>query len=337
MNILITGIAGLLGSHLADRLLKDGHNVYGVDNLIGGYVDNIPEAVEFIKADCGNLNHMKKLTKNIDIIYHTACIATEGFSVFSPVLVSNSVYNNTAVVITAGITNNIKKIVYCSSMARYGEQEIVPFTEDMIPKPQDPYAISKYAAELMVKNLSETHDINYSIAVPHNIIGPRQTYDDPYRNVASIMINLMLQGKSPYIYGDGKQKRCFSFINDDIDSLVKMGLDDATNNEIINIGPDNRFITINELFNILKELTGFKGEPIYVNDRPKEVKHANCSADKARKLLGYECKTSLEDGLNSIVEYIQTRGPKEFDYKFEIEIENENLPLTWKNKLFNKK
>ena len=149
--------------------------------------------------------------------------------------------------ISAAIANKVRRFVMCSSMARYGTNK-VPFTEDMTPRPQDPYGIGKYAAELMLQNLAETHGMEWVIAVPHNIVGPRQKYDDPYRNVASIFINLMLQGRQPYIYGDGNQKRCFSFISDDIAPLKQMAsTTQRASVEIINIGPDDEFITINEL------------------------------------------------------------------------------------------
>lgn len=334
MNIFITGVAGFLGSHLADRMLELGHNVFGVDNLIGGELENIPHGVEFIQADCGDFNKMKLLTKNMDIIYHTACTAYEGLSVFSPSLVTQNTYQNTVALLSAGITNNIKRFVHCSSMARYGTQEVIPFTEDMICKPQDPYGIAKYSSELVVSNLCNTHGIEYSIAVPHNIIGPRQKYDDPFRNVASIMINLMLQGRSPTIYGDGEQMRCFSFVQDDIQCLEKMAFQDNVIGEVINIGPDNRFITINQLYTILSDMIGFEGEPIHIEDRPNEVKKAVCSADKARKLLDYKTTTDLENGLDSMIKFIKDKGVKNFVYHLPLEIESELTPKTWTKKLF---
>lgn len=333
-KIFITGVAGFLGSHLADMLLKEGHEVSGCDNLIGGYLDNVPDDVDFHQVDCTYLSTMKNLMKDIDIVYHTACTAYEGLSVFTPHLVSQNTYQISSTLITAAISNNVKRFVYCSSMARYGEQDKVPFTENMTPKPQDPYAISKYAAELLLKNLSETHGMEYTIAVPHNIIGSRQKYDDPYRNVASIMINLMLQGRQPIIYGDGEQKRCFSFVEDDIGCLKKMAFQKNVLGEIINIGPDEEFITINELAKKIAKLLNFNLKPIYVKGRPQEVKLAFCSADKARKLLGYKTKTSLDEGLQSIIDYIKQKGVKKFRYHLNLEIINQKTPKTWSNKMF---
>lgn len=333
-NIFITGIAGFLGSHIAEALIKKGHTVSGCDNLIGGYEDNIPEGAQYHYADCGDFEKMKELLRNIDIVYHTACTAYEGLSVFSPSLVCQNTAQIAVTVASAAISNNVKRFVHCSSMARYGTQEKIPFTEDLEPKPQDPYGISKLSAEKHLKNLAEIHNMELVIAVPHNIIGPRQKYDDPYRNVASIMINLMLQGRQPIIYGDGEQKRCFSFVQDDIDCLLKLGFQDNVVGEIINIGPDEEFVTINELAKIIAKLLDFDLNPTYMPGRPQEVKLATCSADKARRLLGYETKYTLEQGLQEMIDYIKKRGAKPFKYHLDLEIINEKTPETWKKKLF---
>lgn len=147
--------------------------------------------------------------KNIDYVFHCASTAHEGLSVFSPVENSKNNIVATTSVVASAVNNKVKKIVYCSSMARYGSQKI-PFTEDMKPKPTDPYGIFKVAGEEILKNLCNLNKVDWVIAVPHNIIGPNQKYDDPYRNVISIFLNRMLQKKPPIIYGDGNQKRCFS-------------------------------------------------------------------------------------------------------------------------------
>lgn len=333
-TFFITGVAGFLGSHLADALLKNGHRVIGVDNLLGGYMDNVPHGVEFYAHDCLDRAFLANIMKDVDVVYNCAATAYEGLSVFSPHLVTQNVYGLTVSVLSAGIANKIKRFVQCSSMARYGTQPEVPFREEMTPLPQDPYGIAKYAAELSVKELCDTHGVEYVIAVPHNIIGPRQKYDDPYRNVASIMINLMLQGRQPIIYGDGSQMRCFSFIHDVIDPLIKLGTDLGVVGHVINVGPDEEFITINELAKTTAELLNFDLNPIYMPGRPREVKHATCSADKARAMLGYETKTSLKDGLIEMIDYIKKRGVKPFHYHLDLEIVSDLTPRTWKDRLF---
>lgn len=330
----ITGVAGFLGSHLAESLLKDGHRVIGVDNLVGGYHDNVPAGVEFHTADINNRAKMAELMPGVDVVYHTAAYAYEGLSVFSPHIISENIYSGTVSVLSAAIANHAKRFVHCSSMARYGEQPVIPFTEDMVCQPQDPYGIAKYASELAVRNLCEVHGMEYVIAVPHNIIGPRQKYDDPFRNVASIMINLMLQGRQPIIYGDGKQKRTFSFVDDVVVPLRRMAVEKRPLGHVINIGPDDRFITINELAEILAGLLNFKLDPIYMPGRPQEVRHATCSADKARDLLAYKPQVQLEKGLQSMIDYIRNRGPKPFLYHLDLEIVSDATPRTWKDRLF---
>lgn len=748
-KIFITGVAGFLGSHISDRMLQLGHEVVGCDNFIGGYVDNINRHVQFHPYDCNDLNGIKKIMEGCDIVYHCAATAYEGLSVFSPTIVTKNIVTSSVSVFTAAISNNVKRIINCSSMARYGTNE-VPFRETYIPNPQDPYGIGKVCAENMLKNLCEIHDTEYVIAVPHNIIGPRQKYCmegtslvkletgfkpiknveigdkisiqdkvanvldiiklgkkkcfkltlsngqtvvvgknhkfktivkddiiwkeicklniddyiiseknsilqncdrnsfdykygqflgllisdgtyndkyeasiaccieedkidirnlltelnfkytetsrgsfkfygkslidgfrelglkgtaptkiipeqilqmshetiigvlsglfsgdgwviktgnkigfasvseilvrqvqkillnygitskisvrtpkptiieerklenllpiwnlvilssniehfknigfvykrkqnileekqnilpsktipnlgnylneiklffplsirnkcpnvfntprknitefslnqilelidgwilseesliceeytsfilnqknklvqilnyghflkiknieeieeelyditvdadhhsyvgdglichncDPFRNVASIMINLMLQGRQPIIYGDGTQKRCFSFIQDDIDILEKFAFEEGISGEIFNIGPDEEFVTINELAATIADLIGFELDPIYVKGRPQEVFLANCSADKIREKFGYTTKYTLREGLTEMIEYIDKRGTKPFTYHLDLEIINDLTPVTWKNKLF---
>ena len=245
--------------------------------------------------------------KGVQIVYHCAATAHEGLSVFSPYEITKNNYLASVSIFSAAVNEKVKRIIFCSSMARYGSQKY-PFTETMKPKPVDPYAISKVAAEQVLINLCELNKIEWVIAVPHNIIGPRQKYDDPFRNVVSIMINRMLQGKAPIIYGDGKQTRCFSYIDDCLSCLIPMLDEKIVNKQIINIGPDEEFVTINKVAELCSNVTGMNLPPIYKKDRPQEVKHAICSADKARKLLNYKTTVSVKEGIQKTYEYIKERG-----------------------------
>ena len=240
-KVLITGAAGFLGSHLADHLIQKGFHVVGVDSLLGGDLENVNKKVEFYKYDCQDFEKINKITKGVKYIYHCAATAHEGLSVFSPVEIAknNLVASNS--VIAAGVNNKVRRIIYCSSMARYGSQKL-PFTEDMKPMPIDPYGICKVAGEETLKILCNLNKIEWVIAVPHNIIGPKQKYDDPFRNVVSIFLNRMLLGKSPIIYGDGNQKRCFSYVDDCIFCLLKMLDSKEVVGQVINIGPDEEFV-----------------------------------------------------------------------------------------------
>ena len=219
-------------------------------------------------------------------------------------------------------------------MARYGNNK-TPFSEHSDPKPVDPYGVSKVAAENILKILSETYKFEYNIAIPHNIVGTKQKYDDAFRNVASIMINLMLQNRKPIIYGDGNQKRCFSDIDDCLNCLEKLLFDPNIVSETVNIGPDEEFITINELFQKISNKLQFNKGAEYHKNRPNEVVEALCSSEKARKILGYKTTKSLDESLNEMIDFIKKRGVRKFKYNYEIEIENDDvLPKTWKEKLF---
>ena len=332
MKIFVSGIAGFLGSHLADAFIADGHSVVGCDNMICGALRNVPEAADFHQVDCNQFDTMRRLTRGCDIVYHCAATAYEGLSVFSPHIVTQNIVSASVSLFSAAIDNRVGRIVFCSSMARYGEND-TPFREEFTPRPQDPYGIGKVAAEDLLRNLCSVHGVDYVIAVPHNIIGPRQKYDDPYRNVAAIMINLMLQGRQPIIYGDGTQKRCFSFVDDCIYCLKELATRDSVIGEVINIGPDEEFVEINDLANEIANLLGFNLDPVYVEDRPQEVKLATCSADKARALLGYRTTVDLRSGLAQMIEYIMQHKPTPFKYHLDLEIINEKTPDTWKNRL----
>ena len=332
MKIFITGIAGFLGSHLANRMIDLGHEVSGNDNLIGGEEANLNKKINFFETDCNDLEGMSKIIKGNDIVYHCAATAHEGLSVFSPNVITKNIFQASISTITASIQNNVKRFIYCSSMARYGNQK-TPFDEKMNPRPEDPYGIATVAVENVLKVLADLNGMEWNIAVPHNIIGPNQKYDDPFRNVLSIFINRNLQNKPAIIYGDGNQKRCFSYIDDVIYCLEKLALDTQINKEIINIGPDEEEVTINEIAVMVANETGFNGKAIYVSDRPKEVKFATCNADKSRKLLNYKTRTSLKEAIIKTSKFIKDNGVKEFKYYLPVEIINEKTPETWVKKL----
>lgn len=358
MRVFITGCCGFLGSHLCDALLAEGHTVAGNDSLICGDMDNLPNGVLYHGTDCCNFDGMKADLERFkpDVVIHAAATAHEGYSSFSPSFITRNIYEASVSTFSAAIASGVKRIVYMSSMSRYGKgrcespeggmQDFVepyefngrmygpfngpPFTEKYhVPAPVDPYAISKVAAEDTLRILCNTHGVKYSILIPHNIIGTRQRSTDPYRNVASIMINRCKQGKQPIVYGDGSQTRCFSPVKDCLPSIIKAVNGDA-DGEIVNIGPDEGTITILDLANKVIGLTGFNGGIHFVPGRPNEVKHATCSSVKARQLLGYVPKQSIDDCLKEMVDFIK---PAPFEYSFPLEITSDLCPKTWKDKL----
>ena len=236
---------------------------------------------------------------------------------------------STVVMLREAVTAGVGRVVFCWSMSRYGAQP-APFTEDMTPAPVDPYGISKTAAEQMTRNLCELHGLQWVIAIPHNIYGPGQRYWDPFRNVAAIMANRVLSGKPPVVYGDGSQRRCLSYIEDVTGPLLAMATSPAVAGEVINIGPDDPGVTIGELAGLVLKLADRPDlEPVYFPPRPAEVHTATCSAGKARRLLGYEPRWALEDGLSELLTWVQALGPRPFDYHLPIEIAGDTIPATW--------
>ena len=330
--VVITGVAGFLGSHLAEAYLAKGWQVRGIDNLLGGSLDNVPDGVEFHNLDLDDLEAITPVFVGADLVIHAACTAYEGLSVFSPALVVRNTVQISVNAMTASIRANVPKFVFMSSMARYGDNCGDVFDESLDPKPQDPYGIAKLSAEKLLQNLAEVHEIDLVILVPHNIVGARQKFDDPFRNVASIMTNRMLQGKQPIIYGDGSQQRCFSFIQDVIAPIMTACDSDEAVGEVINVGPDESPITILNLAERLAAVIGFDLNPTFMPGRPQEVPIALCSSDKARQLLGYKTTVSLDQGLQDLVDWIRPRV-KDFEYHLPIEIDSDLTPKTWTQRL----
>lgn len=338
--ILVTGSAGFMGSHLVNELLNKGFNkVYGVDDLSGGYMENVNKKSHFTKLDLRERDLVARYVDKVkpEIIFHLAADATEGRSQFTPIGCTERNYLAYLNLLAPAIRNNIKKVILASSMSVYGSQK-PPFSEDMERKPDDIYAISKAAMERATEILSEVHGFKYVIVRPHNVYGPGQNLSDPYRNVVAIFINCLLNNRNFYIYGDGEQKRAFSYIDDFTPYIIKTAQLPEAEGEIFNIGPMQE-ISINELSHIvLAEF--FQNEkvpkhliPKHVPPRPMEVKEAWCTVDKAKKILGYKTTVSLQEGVQKMIAWAKKKGPQKFHYLEDLEIVNKETPLTWVEKL----
>ena len=331
MKAFVSGVAGFLGAHIAREGLALGWEVTGADSLIAGEIANIPAGVRWRQADCRDAASYSGLLDGADVVYHCAAAPYEGLSVFSPQVVFENTLMSTVGLLRAAINAKARRFVFCSSMSRYGHQQ-APFTEDMTPSPADPYAIAKVAAEDVTRNLCQLHGMEWVIAVPHNIYGPGQRYWDPFRNVAGIMINRILLGKPPVVYGDGSQRRCLSYISDVTGPLLKLATGDVAG-EVFNVGPDDEGCTMAELADLILDLTGVLFRPEFFPPRPAEVHTAHCSAAKARKLLGYEPQVELKDGLAEYISWIREKGPRPFDYHLPIELPGPHVPRTWSERL----
>ena len=334
MRVLVTGSAGFMGSHLVDALIDQGHTVYGLDNLSGGYMDNVSEKAKknFYKCDL----RRKDVTTFVmriarpQVVYHLAAWAHEGLSQFTPSLIIENNINASMNLLVATIKQKVKRFVFTSSMAVYGDQK-VPFAETMNRKPADVYGVTKAGFETMLEVMAEVHGFEHVIIRPHNVYGPRQNLADPYRNVVAIFMNRLLKDKPYFIYGDGEQRRSFSYIGDVTKAILEAGFRDI-DGEIINVGPLKDY-SINDLSDILLEISGKDIKPAHVADRPAEVKHAYCTHDKAIKLLEYEDTTSFKKGLETMWEWAKTKGPQKPKYLPYLELTNENTPKTWTEKM----
>jgi len=328
-----------MGSHLYDRLFDAGHEVYGVDDLSGGFMKNVSQKTFFTKLDLRDREKTADYIGQIkpEIIFHLAADATEGRSQFTPHSAIDRNLVAYANLLIPAIKNGFKKMILTSSMSVYGKQQ-VPFHEKMIPHPEDIYGISKSAMEQQTRVLSGVYGFKYVIIRPHNVYGPRQNLTDPYRNVVGIFINRLLHGKNFYIYGNGKQKRAFSYIDDVVPAMIKAAFEPKCEGKTINIGSDNP-VTLNELSQVVlgeyfqRENFLEKFKPKYFPNRPQEVKYAYCNHERAKKLLGFRPKTNLRDGVRTMIAWANNQGPQPFVYLAKLELEHPQTPKTWKAKL----
>ena len=338
-KILVTGSAGFIGSHLYDRLFDAGYQVYGVDDLSGGFMRNVSQPKFFTKLDLRDRPRTAVFINKLkpDIIFHLAADATEGRSQFTPfsALDRNLVaYMN---LLVPAIKNGIKKMILTSSMSVYGSQQ-VPFDEKMEPLPEDIYGISKAAMEKTTKVMASVYGFKYVIIRPHNVYGSRQNLSDPYRNVVGIFINRLLQGKNFYVYGDGKQKRAFSYIDDVAPAMIRAAFNKNTEGLAVNIG-SNSPVTLNYLAEAI--LNNFfpggaipeRMKPSYLPARPQEVKYAYCNHKIAEKFLNFKPKTDLATGVKEMIDWARSTGPQKFTYLHNLDLEHSSTPKTWKAKL----
>lgn len=338
-KILVTGSAGFMGSHLADQLGAAGYQVYGLDDLSGGFMRNVSQPKFFTRLDLRDRPRTARYLEKLkpEIIFHLAADATEGRSQFTPFSAMDRNLVAYLNLLVPAIKNGLRKMILTSSMSVYGKQQ-VPFKESMIPMPEDIYGISKAAMEQKTKVLSEVYGFKYVIVRPHNVYGKNQNLSDPYRNVAGIFINRLLHDKRFYIYGDGQQKRAFSCVDDVIPAMIKAAFEPKCEGQIINLGSDEA-VSLKDLAQVvLEEFFGKKNIPVrltpkHLPDRPQEVKYAYCDHAQARKLLGFESKTSLREGVRKMIVWAKDGGPQPFVYLATLELEHPSMPRTWKAKL----
>lgn len=324
---LVTGGAGFIGSHVAEYLIKMGHQVVVLDDLSGGYEENVPEGAVFVEGSIldhsliDSLFHKYKL----DYIYHFAAYAAEGLSHF----IKRFNYNNNVIgsvnLINAAINYQVKTFVFTSSIAVYGAAQ-TPMTEGMIPVPEDSYGIAKLSIEQELRVSHEMFGLNYVIFRPHNVYGERQNIGDRYRNVVGIFMNQILCGQPMTIFGDGEQERAFTHINDVAPVIADSINFPAALNEVFNVGADVPF-TVNYLSKVVSAAMGAECTVKHLDPR-NEVKYAFSDHSKAERAFGKRKKTSLEDGVRTMAAWVKDNGVRTSPVFKDIEI-LKNLPPSW--------
>lgn len=311
-RVLITGVAGLLGSRLADWIIENIEDVVvcGIDDLSGGYKENVNPNVYF-----WNMNLTEHPIENCfevfkpDYVFHFAAYAAEGLSPFIREYNYTNNLLSTTRIVNECIKNNVKRLVFTSSLAVYGHGDGGIFNERQTPKPIDPYGVAKFASEMDIKIAGEQHGLDWCIIRPHNVYGINQNIWDKYRNVLGIWMYQYLNGEPMTIFGDGEQTRAFSFIDDSLEPLWNAAIRNEASKQIINLGGIEE-ISINEANKILCKIIGKDTETIHLEKR-HEVKHSIPTYQKSIDILGFEYKTSMLEGLTKMWEWAKEQPMRE--------------------------
>ena len=325
---LVTGGAGFIGSHVADSLLAAGRRVVVLDDLSGGFAENVPAKAEFVQGSVTDAALVDSLfgTHRFDHVYHLGAYAAEGLSHFIRRFNYTNNLIGSANLINASVNHGTKCFVFTSSIAVYGPGQ-APMRETLTPEPEDPYGIAKLAVEMDLAAARRMFGLEYVVFRPHNVYGERQNTADPYRNVLGIFMNQILQGKPCTIFGDGEQTRAFTHVSD-VAPLIARSVDvPGAMNEVFNIGADRPY-TVNRLAEVVQEAMGRKTGVAHLPAR-KEVVHAFSDHAKVAKVFGAAPQLSLEEGVARMAAWVRNVGPRKSKAFEGIEVER-NLPPSWR-------
>jgi UDP-glucose 4-epimerase len=327
MTTLVTGAAGFIGSHVAESLRDAGHEVIGLDDLSGGFVDNVPSGVTFYHGSILDVELVQRLFRDhrIEYVFHLAAYAAEGLSHF----IRRFNYTNNVVgsmnVLNEAIRAEVKCFVFTSSIAVYGPGQ-TPMHEDMTPEPEDPYGIAKYAVELDLQAARRMFGINYIVFRPHNVYGERQHIGDRYRNVIGIFMNQLMQGQPMTIFGDGAQTRAFTYVGDVAPIIARSIAVSGAYNQIFNIGAEEA-VSVNDLATQVAAAMQLPNQKTHLPAR-SEVQHAFADHSRLVRALDYRPTWKLSDGLARMAAWVRqigSRTPTRFEH---IEIQKK-LPPSW--------
>lgn len=328
MKSLVTGGAGFMGSHLADQLLKLGHQVVVLDDLSGGFTENVPEGSVFVEGSILNRDLIRKLFEEhrFDYVFHLAAYAAEGLSHF----IKHFNYQNNLIgsvnLIDASVNYEIKRFIFTSSIAVYGAAQL-PMAEEMTPAPEDSYGIAKFAVEMELKATAEMFGLEYVIFRPHNVYGERQNIGDRYRNVVGILMNQISQGQPMTVFGDGEQTRAFSYIDDVAPVIAKSADLDGARNQIFNVGADTPY-SVNVLAQKVADAMSAPLDVVHLPAR-NEVVHAFSDHSKVEKIFQYSPEIDLDEGVRRMAAWVKEHGARQSKKFGEIEI-TRGLPPSWR-------
>jgi len=306
-EILVTGGAGFIGSHIVDRLLDEGFKVRVLDNLSTGEKKNLAQhqnnkSFQFIEGDIRNFDLVKNTVKGVDAVFHEAALVSVTRSVEDPILSNEVNITGTVNLLKACVDAHVKRFVYASSCAVYGDTETLPNHENLAPKPLSPYAVEKLAAEKYAKVFHNVYGLETVSLRYFNVYGPRQKYG-PYSGVISIFINRLLENKPPIICGDGEQTRDFINVKDVVEANMLALSKRKAVGEVFNISTGEA-TTINKLTETIQKIMGKTSlKPVHAEPRPGDIKHSYGDITKARRNLEYEPKVQLEKGLSELVKW----------------------------------
>lgn len=327
INSLLTGGAGFIGAHVSRELIKRGHTIVVLDDLSGGFPDNVPKEAKFIQGSIVDHQMVADLFRQykFDYVYHLAAYAAEGLSHF----IKRFNYMNNLVgsvnLINESVKHKVKCFVFTSSIAVYGKGQL-PMTEDLMPMPEDPYGISKFAVEQDLRSTHEMFGLNYIIFRPHNVYGEFQNLGDKYRNVVGIFMNQLMQGRALTVFGDGLQTRAFSYVGDLAPHIANSVNVPEAYNQIFNLGADQIY-NINQLSTEVCKAMNLTGMIQYLPAR-QEVVHAYSDHSKAKRVFGAAGNTPLETGLKRMASWARQVGVRKTTIFSDIEI-REKLPASW--------
>ena len=327
MAILVTGAAGFIGSHVAEQLLRRGHEVVGLDDLSGGFTDNVPKGTVFVQGTILDTALLSRLfaEHRITRVFHLAAYAAEGLSHF----IRRFNYTNNVVgsmnVLNEAVKAEVSCFVFTSSIAVYGAGQ-TPMRESLRPEPEDPYGIAKYAVEMDLQAARHMFGIDSIVFRPHNVYGERQHIGDRYRNVIGIFMNQLMRGEPMSIFGDGTQTRAFSYIGDVAPLIADAIGVPAAFNQTFNVGADES-TTVNELAARVAKAMGKEPRITHLEAR-KEVLHAVADHSRVEEVFGYRAEWTLDRGLKQMAQWALGVGPREPSRRADVEV-SRNLPRSW--------